>query len=498
MRCLSLFAVLLSFGANAQNWALLNPTYKYNYSNDGSDTISNQIFVTHMDTLGPDSFVLHLNAIAEHCAPCINAPLGCDGAEGLILDRPQLHGSRASQLGGNWYLIGDDSLLVHPNAALGAQWTGPGGVEGTVTLIDEQIIFWQPDSLKTIGFSDGRSMTISKEHGILAYSADAIDNTLIGIQGGLSIGEQLPTIADLFNYQPGDILQYHAVFGGTDGICYYHNEYTRKYTVLTRTDLPGHTDYSLRMVFQRFGWGQPVWGSNDCSMYGIDDTGIDTVALGIEHDRWTADNFLGNSWLDQLWPGAYGPSGDEQIYQGDFGANDHVIQWRAYLDADQRYVFEPLHFNANLMNWEAFSTCSEDTSYRPFLYDMMMHRYVEGVGRVRASYFVFEHNGEEELTGYVIGDNTFGTILPDDILLAVGEQHSITRPVLAPNPTSDELTITGASPGSIATIVDLNGRLVLRRTIHTQPGHIDLRQLQAGVYMLSVDGSAAQRLMIIR
>jgi hypothetical protein len=36
-------------------WALLNPEYKYNYSNDGTDTISNQIFITHMDPLGLDS-----------------------------------------------------------------------------------------------------------------------------------------------------------------------------------------------------------------------------------------------------------------------------------------------------------------------------------------------------------------------------------------------------------------------------------------------------------
>jgi hypothetical protein len=40
---------------SAQYWALLNPEYKYNYSNDGTDTISNQIFITHMDPLGLDS-----------------------------------------------------------------------------------------------------------------------------------------------------------------------------------------------------------------------------------------------------------------------------------------------------------------------------------------------------------------------------------------------------------------------------------------------------------
>ena len=47
---------MISNGLVAQNWALINPAYKYNYSNDGTDTISNQVFVTHLDTLGVDSF----------------------------------------------------------------------------------------------------------------------------------------------------------------------------------------------------------------------------------------------------------------------------------------------------------------------------------------------------------------------------------------------------------------------------------------------------------
>ena len=56
MRSILLLIALSGSAASAQNWALLNPAYKYNYSNDGTDTISNQIFVTHIDTLGVDSF----------------------------------------------------------------------------------------------------------------------------------------------------------------------------------------------------------------------------------------------------------------------------------------------------------------------------------------------------------------------------------------------------------------------------------------------------------
>ena len=82
MRCRTLFvALLLCSLAQAQNWALLNPAYKYNYSNDGTDTISNQIFVTHIDTLGVDSFEYSLNLVAERCESCADVE--------LILNHPQ-------------------------------------------------------------------------------------------------------------------------------------------------------------------------------------------------------------------------------------------------------------------------------------------------------------------------------------------------------------------------------------------------------------------------
>lgn len=35
-------ALVCTLLVHAQNWALLNPAYRYNYSNDGTDTISNQ------------------------------------------------------------------------------------------------------------------------------------------------------------------------------------------------------------------------------------------------------------------------------------------------------------------------------------------------------------------------------------------------------------------------------------------------------------------------
>ncbi len=48
---ISLFFLSFVLHATAQDWALLNPAYRYNYSLGGTDTITNQVFVTQIDTL---------------------------------------------------------------------------------------------------------------------------------------------------------------------------------------------------------------------------------------------------------------------------------------------------------------------------------------------------------------------------------------------------------------------------------------------------------------
>jgi len=63
----------------AQDRALINPAYKYNYSLGGTDTITNQIFVTQVDTLGPDSFRYALNLIGIRCDTCSTSLGICAG-----------------------------------------------------------------------------------------------------------------------------------------------------------------------------------------------------------------------------------------------------------------------------------------------------------------------------------------------------------------------------------------------------------------------------------
>src|SRR5436190_9540185 len=413
MRKLYIFLFLLNtIAASAQNWALLNPAYKYNYADDGTDTISDQLFVTSIDTLGVDSFHYALNPIGISCAPCIDAPVTCNSGAGLGIGRQQLFGLHATAAGTTWTLVGNDTLLVLADAPLDATWLGPSGIEATVSSVTEQLILGQPDSVKAIAFDNGASLIISKEHGIISYQDNGELYGLIGVQGGMDAGERFPTVIDFFNYQPGDILQYHRVSSWYDGFCYHQSITTTKYEVLARVDQPGRADYSVRRVFHSSSW------STGCG--GGESSVIDTLALGVEHDRWTEDNFLGCSWLDHLWPQAFAPPLTTGGWSGDFCTPYYGIQWRGYLDDAGRYVVEP----AQLLPGEGqprppVLACGEDSLYWPTDFGDMIGRYVEGIGRTYGKDFGFEHSIEEFLEGYIIGGVEYGTITPDDIILGM-------------------------------------------------------------------------------
>ncbi|MEO5585529.1 MAG: hypothetical protein ABIQ75_08750, partial [Flavobacteriales bacterium] len=123
MRKLLLFCCVLPSGLLfAQNWALINPDYKYNYSNEGTDTISNQIFVTHVDTLGVDSFRYAMNRVGIACMDCtqgLTSTCYFGSNNAVRAEQRQFMGWSLARTGDQWSMEGADTLLIHPFNGLG-------------------------------------------------------------------------------------------------------------------------------------------------------------------------------------------------------------------------------------------------------------------------------------------------------------------------------------------------------------------------------------------
>ena len=480
MRSLTLLSVLLCAAASAQNWALLNPAYKYNYSNDGSDTISNQIFVTHIDTLGVDSFRYGLNRIGVVCDTCGILTSNCGTEDTFVVQdgSPQFLGIGMLNGRRNWWLYASDTLLVETDAHLGASWEGPSGISALVISEETEQVFGESDSVKRIAYTSGDTLAISKDHGTLSLASGPSEFTLIGIEG-LEVGAQFPDILHLFDYAPNDMLQYEGDGNGTNGSEYWETTTTTKYIFLSRSDTVGRTDYSVRNLnhFHSVYYSLPSFTFSGSYTTAT----VDTFALSIVHDHWTPENSFGCPWLNTCWPKAVCAMSEDEW------PGPATVLLDAWLIADQRYVIEA---KASPQDDYHRVLCGAAGDSTRWLYDPngeFYRTYVEGIGLTSEGYFYFESGNNRNLVGYVLDGVQMGTITPD--WLIAGAEEMLAEPALRvfPVPTADELHITTAHIGRTWTILDLFGRPLQQGRLNSGSDLIDTSKLPVGAYLLQVD-----------
>ncbi len=480
MRTLIVFSLVTGLSAHAQNWALLNPTYKYNYSNDGTDTISNQIFVTHIDTLGVDSFRYELNRIGVVCDTCVFNSFSCwsEYLTAIQPEQPQFLGSAAVENEGTWWLTTPDTLRIEPTAHLGATWTSSDGIVALVISEEAEEIFGEVDSVKRLAFSSGEILTISKAYGVRGMSTGQFEYGLVGVEG-LEVGAQFPTITDFFNYSPGDILQYVKEGSNVAGNELHYTTVITKYRVLDRSDTNGRTDYNIRLVRHSETMAYDV--TQGFSFVGSSTThATDTFAMSVVHDHWTQGNSFGDAWFNTLWPGAVCRSENEsQGYP------------RTLMDV-QRGTDDAHTIRAVTSSEEADHTMlcidQDDSTRAVILMDPEFQReYHEGIGLMYEHFFYFEFGYTESLVGYMLDGVQTGTIYSDGSW--VGTESFSAGPALQlfPVPASDVLHVTPAAKDRSWIICDLFGRPIQHGRMSIGDDSIDTSTLPVGAYVLRID-----------
>lgn len=498
------FCAVATFG-QAQDWALINPAYKYNYSNDGTDTISNQIFVTDFDILGVDSFRYELNKIGVVCGDCSqDLTSGC--STGLLTDvvhanSPQGPGSVIRRQGSSWLIErSSDTLLILPQEPLGASWTGPGNITATIFDAMDPMLFGETDSLKHIAFSTGDTIVIAKDHGIhtiaSGYSGDDA-LVLVGVSGSITVGVQYPAVLDLFNYQVGDVLQYHDEAQFQSSFCVHYVDGTSKYRVLDRVDEPGVTTYSMQRIFS---WNETSYYPLNWTPCGTQDAnGTELLTLVIDHEAFTEANFFGSGLRGAIHPSALDLMTPDPEYEPFL--RTLMISG---LDPLQRVVLEPYVHDPAGFNATLFCPSDQDSlDLLPSFDGAFSFTYCEGVGLMYQNYFSFESGNSRLLVGYEINGVQFGTITPDGVLLEVAMIAEDPLLRILPNPTSDHLTLLVQAPvvGNWR-ILGANGQMHITGTMqHDARQEIDVSSIPEGIYLLDLTtslGRVSQRFIIAR
>jgi hypothetical protein len=490
-----LFLALAGF-VQAQNWALLNPAYRYNYSNDGTDTISNQIRVMDVDTLGPDSFRYVLNTVGLICQGCSPGyTSGCWFGPPTDLVRimePQALGREVLQDGANCYIVGaEDTILIETMATVGSSWISPGGISSGIYAVTGSVLLGTADSLKWIAFSNGDTLALSRNHG-LAYMNRATMGRfdLVGMEGSFVEGYHFPRIIDLFDYQVGDVLQYHDESSFQSSFCVHFVDGRTKYEVLARTDQEGLSTYTMERTFysDEESYYPQMW--TPCGTYHYE--GQEQISLVVEHDRFSDGNIFNSGLHGQLYPAVLDSVFLEPV------SNGFLTKISARVDSLGRYVVEPNIIYTS--GWEAPLLCpSNEDSLLLFPNSDGRYRfsYTQGVGLTYLDYYSFESGAMRTLEGYLLGSQQWGTIWSNSAILSAPES-CIERTTLFPNPASDLLHLNNTEPSGTFTITDVRGRMVQRSAITSLNERLDVRALPQGAYILMIDGFAPQRFMIVR
>lgn len=482
--------------AHAQNWALLNPAYRYNYSNDGTDTISNQIRVMHIDTLGVDSFRYELNLIAKVCDTC-TAP-----GPFLLLNQPQFMQRKVKVGPTAWHFYDPGSFVLLPQASMGESWIFDtlANITAMVSAVDLTQVFGNDVQRKVISLSNGDSIVISEPYGVVSWRG----HELIG-EHGPDVGSLLPSLEELFPYEAGDVLEYSVGEGGYDGITNYSgSRRIYKFTVASGNVLGSGIEFTGEYIEHRWDWVDPLIGQPYTSGH-LTTIGSSWMA-GAPEFPWSE---LQVSYPGQLVRGRV----HENIWLPPDTAACIAKHW-INADGDHMIGCQPI-CNPDCTNEQLTlmfglppsSTVDDEpvpfypvSFYWAGLPDGCGLRYRTGIGFEYYHGCYFEWGEDYELTGAVIDGDTIGTIHTDEYIIGLGvtEQGADARIVVTPNPASEEIVLRDVPPGCEMSLYDGQSRLVLSQRITGTSEHIDIEHLQPGAYLLVVDGFAPQRFMIVR
>ncbi|MBK9176989.1 MAG: T9SS type A sorting domain-containing protein [Flavobacteriales bacterium] len=488
-------ALLANFALAGQDWALLNPAYRYNYSNDGSDTISTQIRVTDIDTLGVDSFRYELNLIVKECDTCTAPGLF------LLLNQPQFMQRKVNIGPTAWHFHDPGSFVLLPQANLGESWTYDtlANITASVSAVETAQVFGSDVLQKVITLSSGDSIVISEPYGVLSWSG----HELIGTHGP-DVGSLLPSLLDLFPYQTGDVLEYSVSESGYNGTTGYQGSHRRyKFTVASGNVLASGIEYNGQYIEHRWDWSDP--DGSPLYTYGHLTTIGASWMAGAPEFPWSD---LQVSYPGQLVRGRV----HENIWLPPDTAACIARHW--INEAGERMIgCQPICFPdcANEQWTLTFglpilpSPDNEPVPYYPIGYtdafepDYCNIQYRAGLGFEFLHGCYFEWGESYQLFGAVINGDTIGNVSSDESIIALSvDDQSDRTTILSPNPASDRIQLTRATSGSMMRITDLNGRLVTSHTLTSANETIDVQALQPGAYLLVMDGVTPQRFMIVR
>lgn len=496
----------------AQHWTplVLNDTLHYRTAGDAE--ISATFFPVSYSAVSGDTTFQFNTLGCESCLTITNGPGNCDTCYGLRNQPVPVGGySLQKTVGGICTFSGADVRVLHTLAALGDTWTfAPAqAITAQVIAATTGLVLGQPDSLKTALLSSGDTVVWSATHGIVQWPEGFGNNRyhrLSGIQNR-ALGDRLLTMADIYDFQPGDVFQY------------YSNQFEpstsqlrtvwAKYTVTLRQNF---TD-SIHYVFQITKKTMLTNVTSNPPTTTVTYTVVPAHPISVITCAAHHTNQPNHTLVEPRLFDTFGVFGTPHFGCPDTSNGGGWLEYHYYHDSlgiAGATFGKPLN-QGQLVFWFPLSPTSDTLlgwgdSFSPVIpfpveFSLVKQvRYLKGLGIVEASWSqLFEFSRYELLEGYVKNGDTVGMIYTDSWLLNTPETNRVQFQVY-PNPasTSVRVELPDATPATLQ-VLNLQGEL-----LHTISGaqHVytlATESLAAGLYLMRVQtetGVAVQRLVI--
>lgn len=509
-----LFAVLLaSFQLNAQNWAVFNPAYRYNYSLENESYTTVVIFADSNLSSGTNA-VYSLNRIGVKCdtsQPSMRVQ-GCANPNNWLGNQPQFMQRRIVYSGQDYRLSDTGNYVLKHLEPVGSSWIF--NVTYSITAqVQSQIqrsVFGLSDSVKTILLSTADTILLSKQFGILKYPARFGQQTyykLRGIEQRTSYdltalyGEKVPNYYEFFSLKPG-VKMYYSAEGFYTQACNY--SYYAINTVLNSVRNGTLITNSLQEQF---------YGCKSFSVCNtIPNPGcINNFHGPLPYNPYNLINSMAGNTL-QINTNSYdlGCNGlyNNQLKNINYGASQMVVKFG--MTANQHFYKSygiscfSKHIRSKVINSGNYEVVRLEPTSTPDLYSPLPSGdfnasgeiYIEGYGKVNDYFFVFETK-DVYCTSLIIdgADSLGGTDA-----LTMGFNHALVRrnqDEVYPNPAKYRLHV--AIPYEAQT----NGKIILRNAL----GHVlqsipadgqevqelNIESYAPGIYFLSIQSPSYAR-----
>lgn len=461
------------FTAAAQDWALLNPAYRYNYSNDGTDTIRHQIRVMDVDTLGVDSFRFELNRVAKWCIGC---PEECDIRVNLpqFLMRDVIVGSSA------WQFSDTTHLILQANAQLGASWplNPSSGSNATVLALTTETILGIVDSVRIIVSTENDTVKWSKNFGVVLWHMHNEPRfTLIGIQE-LALGRTIPSLNGFYRYQPGDVVQFSSSSTSNN----------HSWSSQERMHIEQRIEEEGRLEFIGYSYTRSVGPYNHVSYSHTPNRSWVISAA------WSSLRPMRSSPGELVTLGSNGVSSGYPSIICEHGIRDNGHYFiKAQPSSGTNMFYLPA-----AMPEECVSVNIPIGYPSSYFLDSELGLRVFSVG------YGPSYSGQG-IVGAVINGDTIGVVRNDQffnipvVVIDTGAV-AVEAPILnlAPNPAFDRVLFPEEYNDRELLLFDSQGRLVQSIKLGKEPASLDVRTISEGMYYLKAEGLPPQRLVIAR